>query len=53
MKKGKKFCYRLENPFLAIIPGNHREEMAYVSRKTRFFPIDGFSAHASVSPLRG
>lgn len=44
----RKFCYRLENRFLAIIPGNHREDMAYVFRTIGVFSIDGLSAHAPV-----
>jgi len=51
-KKGNLFCYRLENRFLAIIPENHREEMAYVFRKINFFTINGLLANAPVSSLR-
>ena len=48
----QEFCYRLENRFLAILPGNHREDMAYVFRTIGIFSIDGLSAHAPVSSLR-
>jgi hypothetical protein len=48
----QKLRYRLENRFLAIIPGNHPEEMAYVYRTTGILAIDGLSAYAAVSPVR-
>ena len=48
----EKVCYRLENQFLAIIPENHREDLAYVFRTIGYFAIDGLFAHAPVSSLR-
>jgi hypothetical protein len=47
----QEVCYRLENPFLAIIPENHWEDMAYVFRTIDFFTADGLSAHAPVPAL--
>lgn len=46
-----KFCYRLENQFLEIIPGNHREDIAYVLRKLGFFTIDGLKWTPLSRPL--
>lgn len=48
----KKSCYRLESQFLAIIPGKHREEMAYVFWTACVFSTNGLLADASVPPMR-
>jgi hypothetical protein len=49
----QKNCYRLQNLFWAIIPENHREDMAYVFWTISVFTVNGLPAHASVPPMRG